>query len=91
MTSQHTTSQHTPSQHTTTQHTAAGGTGSTTDLQDIAALDRLAGQLAPQRTLRRYARQHATHPAPSAGEQQRDVRRRLLALLHPTTSTRKQN
>jgi hypothetical protein len=30
------------------------------DLQDIAALDRLAGQLASQATLRRYAHQHRT-------------------------------
>ena len=31
---------------------------SAADSTDIAALDRLAGQLAPQSTLRRYGRQH---------------------------------
>lgn len=31
---------------------------STADLQDLAALDRLAGQLAPPSTMRRYAHQH---------------------------------
>ena len=42
---------------------------STTDLQDLAALDRLAGQLAPQAALRRYGHQHAARGvgAPTSG------------------------
>ena len=31
------------------------------ELQDIAALDRLAAQVAPPSALRSYVRQHATH------------------------------
>ena len=38
--------------------TATRSGSSTADLPDIAALDRLAGQLASQSTLRRYGRQH---------------------------------
>jgi len=46
--------------------TVAGNASSTADLQDIAAFDRLAGQLASPATLRRYARQHRADTAGSA-------------------------
>ena len=55
-------------------HTAAGNVTASADLQDIAALDRLAGGLAPQATLRRYARQHRID-----GSAPRHTWRRLLA------------
>ena len=38
--------------------TPASNATASADLQDIAALDRLAGGLASQATLRRYAREH---------------------------------
>lgn len=50
---------------------------STADLQDLAALDRLAGQLAPQAALRRYARQHQA----AGSEPSRSRWRRLLTAV----------
>jgi hypothetical protein len=50
----------TTSPNTTASNATASNATAAADLQDIAALDRLAGQLASQATLRRYARQHRT-------------------------------
>ena len=50
----------------TNKTTASWDALSAADLQDLVALDRLAGQLAPQASLRRYARQHSA-PAPRRG------------------------
>jgi hypothetical protein len=52
-------------------HPATLGGGSAADLPDIAALDRLAGQLAPQATLRRYGRQRTAGGARTHGGWQR--------------------
>jgi phage gp37-like protein len=59
-------------------HTAAWAAVTTADLQDIATFDRLAGQLAPESALRRYAHESRAN---ASGRRENGGSQRLLAAV----------